>query len=65
MADLPENYETDEGTLSRREKLGEDVFVLVKEYISSSDLRQRPLLVMTPASRMTFPLKTNSPGAVA
>lgn len=60
MADIPDHYETDEGTRSRRAKHPEDIFCLVKEYICSPDLRQQPLLVLTHEDRQTFPLTTSS-----
>lgn len=60
LTDLPESFEQDEGTNSRRAKHPEDVFVLTKEYISSTELRQKPLLVMTPENRDTYPLTTTS-----
>lgn len=41
-----------------------DVFVMVKEYISSVDLAQQPLLVLTHQHRNTFPLTTLSPLAL-
>lgn len=49
----------DEGTNRNRAKNDDDVFVLVKEYICSETLRQRPLLALTAESRLTFPLTTN------
>lgn len=60
LTDLPESFEQDEGTNSRRAKHPEDVFVLTKEYISSTELRQKPLLVMTPENRDTYPSTTTS-----
>ena len=60
LIDLPESFEQDEGTNSRRAKHPEDIFVLTKEYISSTELRQKPLLVMTPENRDTYPLTTTS-----
>ena len=60
LADLPESYDTDEGTNSRRAKDVDDVLVLVKEYISSTTLGQKPLLVMVPANRSSYPLTTRS-----
>ena len=58
-ADLPENYETNEGTNSRRAKHPDDILVLVKEYIASANLAQLPLLVLTPESRQVFRLSTD------
>lgn len=60
MADIPESYDTDEGTNSRRAKHADDVLVVVKEYISSTTLGQKPLLVMVPENRLSFPLTTHS-----
>lgn len=60
LSDIPEHYECDEGNNHRRARHPQDVFCLVKEYISSADLRQRPLLVLTHESRATFALTTQS-----
>lgn len=60
LADLPEHYDTDEGTNHRRDRQPDDTFVLVKEYISSPDLRQLPLLVLTCESRETYAMTTSS-----
>lgn len=49
----------DEGTSRRRAKNDNDTFVLVKEYISSEQLRQPPLLVLRAEDRDSFPLTTN------
>lgn len=59
LKDIPTNYEFDEGTNRRREKHPDDVFVLVKEYISSTTLRQPPLLVLTAESKQRFLLTTD------
>ena len=56
LPDLPANYEVDEGTNHRRAPHPLDVFVMVKEYISSVDLAQPPLLVLTHQHRSSFPL---------
>lgn len=57
-ADIPDCFDLDEGTNKRREKQADDVFVLVKEYISSVELRQPPLLALTAESRPSFPMTT-------
>lgn len=57
--DLPDHLDVDEGTNRRREKQIQDTFVLVKEYISSTELRQPPLLVLTPESKASYTLTTN------
>ena len=59
-ADLPHHYQPDEGTHRNRVKRDGDVFLLVKEYISSTELRQNPLLAMTAESAASYPLTTNS-----
>ena len=59
LADIPEQMEMDEGTNHRRGKDPDDTFVLVKRYISAVELRQPPLLVLTPEHRNTFALMTN------
>ena len=59
LSDLPNHLDIDEGTNHRREKLEDDTFVLVKEYISSTELRQPPLLVLTAEHRATYSLTTN------
>ncbi|CAE7889335.1 unnamed protein product [Symbiodinium microadriaticum] len=47
MRHLPQSYELDEGWgNSGRVKQGDDIFVLVKEYICSTELRQQPMLVL-------------------
>ena len=47
LTDLPHSYELNEGWgNSGRVKQGDDVFVLVKEYICSAELRQDPMLVL-------------------
>ena len=58
-ADLPDSYETNEGSNSRRAKHPDDILVLVKEYIASANLAQLPLLVLTPESRQAFRLSTD------
>ena len=59
VADIPDQIDKDEGTNSRRPKHQDDVFALVKEYISSSELRQPPLLVLVPENRQRFTLTTS------
>lgn len=59
LTDLPDHLDQDEGTKCRRPRSPDDIFVLVKEYISSTELRQPPLLVLTAESRLSFPLTTN------
>lgn len=59
LKDIPTNYEFDEGTNRRREKHPDDVFALVKEYISSTTLRQPPLLVLTAECKQSFLLTTD------
>ena len=56
---MPNHLDIDEGTNRRREKLEDDTFVLVKEYISSTELRQPPLLVLTAQHKDTSALTTN------
>lgn len=53
--DLPD-LETDEGTNHRRPKHEDDVFILVKEYISSVHLRQKPLLCAVAEDAPRWPL---------
>lgn len=59
IPDIPSNYELDEGSNNRRAKHPHDVFVLVKEYIASTTLRQPPLLVLTNESLQRFTLVTD------
>lgn len=56
--DIPTVYTLDERGY-RGAPADSDVFVLVKEYISSADLRQNPMLVL-PASK-AYPLTTEGP----
>ena len=50
--------EIDEGKHKRRAKREDDVFVLVKEYISSTEMRQKPLLCLRGEDAAGFPLLT-------
>lgn len=59
LTDIPAALDVNEGSKRNREKKPDDVFVLVKEYISSVELRQPPLLAMTSESRASFPLTTS------
>lgn len=59
LSDIPANYELDEGTCRRRPPHDHDIFCLVKEYISSVSLRQRPLLVLTEECKEFFSLVTD------
>ena len=59
LADLPEHMELNEGTHRRRGKDPDDIFVCVKRYISSVEMRQPPLLVLVPENRDKFTLMTN------
>lgn len=45
--------------MCRREKRDNDTFIMVKEYISSSELRQPPLLVLREEDKATFALTTD------
>jgi len=58
LQDVPEAFETNEGTNHRRAKSPHDVFVIVKEYISSTQIAQQPLLAQTEENKLTFPLVT-------
>ena len=59
LKDLPEQFELQEGRDRRRAKDPQDVFVMVKEYISSTEMRRLPMLVLTPSHRATFTLTTD------
>lgn len=59
LTDIPAHYELDEARRTRRAKDPCDVFVLVKEYISSTTLSQPPMLVLPAESKATFPLVTD------
>lgn len=59
LADIPPNYELDEARRTNRAKDPLDVFVLVKEYISSETLSQPPMLVLPAESKTNFPLVTD------
>ena len=64
LTDLPHSYELNEGWgNSGRVKQGDDVFVLVKEYICSAELRQDPMLVLKKEVMDLYPLvpETESP----
>lgn len=59
LADIPDDIECNEGTNRRRGKDPDDVMVCVKEYISSPEFRQQPMLVLTPDNQARFTLVTN------
>lgn len=59
LTDLPNHLDIDEGTNRRRQRQDDDTFVMVKEYVASTDLRQPPLLVLTAEDAATYPLVTN------
>ena len=52
--------EINEGRKNRRARNDNDVVVLVKEYICSSELRQQPMLVTCAEDVDKYPLVTNS-----
>lgn len=57
---MPSSYVLDEGSQARRGRVkrDNDVFVLVKEYISSTELRQAPMLALTAESAASYALTT-------
>ena len=59
LADIPPEIELREGKKRNHEKRPDDVFVLVKEYICSLELRQPPMLALPAESKLTFPLTTS------
>lgn len=60
VLDLPIGMDLNEGSRRNREKMPDDIFVVVKQYICSVQLAQPPMLVLTSESRATFPLTTSS-----
>ena len=58
MSDLPD-VEIDEGKWVQRAKHEDDTFVIVKEYISSVEMRQKPLLCQLAEHAVTYPLLTD------
>ena len=62
LTDLPRSYELNEGWgNSGRVKQGDDVFVLVKEYICSAELRQDPMLVLKKEVMDLYPKEVLAP----
>ena len=57
-SDLPD-VEVEEGRKRNRPKHDGDVFVIVKEYICSLEMRQKPFLCLPAESKANFPLTTN------